>query len=165
MQQQENLQINSLNSHEQSLSSKSALVRKPSCVKCTCHGLQTCYIQSAKSLPLVGTSHEAYHKYYSGKGNVENQLHMRVGSCSNCSTKCPAFHPKGKEGNALMWELDGTDKQSRNYNPFLWIIDLSSFVLLKQMTHSRSGSDTTVGSKSCRYSILEIKLSYVNLIP
>lgn len=116
-------------------------------------------LYTAKSLPLVGTSPDAYHKYYSGKGNVENaavdscskagsitqlikkgwrggkswqksafnllsnvnlclsewfdcllaiassvtfSCNMRLGSCSNCSTKCPAFHPKGKEANALM---------------------------------------------------------------
>lgn len=97
MQQQENLQIHSLNSHEQSLSSKSALVRKPSCVKCTCHGLQTCYIQSAKSLPLVGTSHEAYHKYYSGKGNVEN---VAADSSSKAASIAQLIKKGGEEGKA-----------------------------------------------------------------
>lgn len=61
-----------LKQSEQNLSSKSVLVRKPPCVDWTCHGLQTCHTQSAKSLPLVSNSPKACHKYHSGKGYVEN---------------------------------------------------------------------------------------------
>jgi len=71
-QQKRDLKINLLNSHEQNLSSKSVLVRKPPCVERTCHSLQTCHTQSAKSLPLVINGPKMYHKYHSGKGYVEN---------------------------------------------------------------------------------------------
>lgn len=91
------LQINSLNSHEQSLRSKSILARKPSCVECTCHGLQTCHTQSAKSLPLVGTSPKAYHKYCSGKGCVENTA---VDSSSEAGSIAQLVKKGGEEGKA-----------------------------------------------------------------
>ena len=91
------LQINSLNSHEQKLSSKSVLVRKPPCVECTCRGLQTCHTQWAKSLPLVSNGPKAHHKYHSGKGYVENTA---VDSYREAGSIAQLLKKGGEEGKA-----------------------------------------------------------------
>lgn len=51
----------------------------------------------AKSLPLVGTHPDAYHKYYSGKGNVENEA---VDSSSKAGSIAQLIKKGGEEGKA-----------------------------------------------------------------
>lgn len=96
-QKKRDLQINALNCHEENLSSKSVLIRKPPCIECTCHGLQTCHTQSAKSLPLVSNGPKAYHKYHSGKAYVENAA---VDSSREAGSIAQLVKKGGGEGKA-----------------------------------------------------------------